>query len=352
MVRAAATYPWSWYVDPGVFRLEDERIFRRAWQYVGHTGQLSEAGSYFTCRVGQVPIVVTRDRAGAMRGFVNVCRHRGFPVAEGAGRRETLQCAYHAWTYGLDGALRSAPRSDSEPDFDRDELSLCAVAVETWGPFVFANPDPDAVPLRETLRELPELVAAVGIDVDAVEFRLRSEFALDANWKIVSENFLECYHCAVAHPGFNEMVDTSLDEYRLEAGATFSSQFGPLRENGRAPYDSEGDVARSQFHFIWPNTGINIFPGRANLSIGPMLPSTPSRTDRFLDYFFAPGVEQSWIDELLEFDDRIGAEDRVLVEGVQRGVAAGVIERGRLMERSEVLVADFQRRVAAALADA
>ena len=111
------TLPWSWYVDPEILRREQERIFRSAWQYAGHLGQLPEPGTFFTGRAGRLPVVVTRARDGEVRAFLNVCRHRGFPLADGEGRRETLQCPYHAWTYGLDGSLRAAPRSDEEPDF-------------------------------------------------------------------------------------------------------------------------------------------------------------------------------------------------------------------------------------------
>ena len=107
-----------------------------------------------------VPVVVTRSRCGELNAFVNVCRHRGHPVAAGSGRRETLQCAYHAWTYGLDGSLNAAPRSDREPGFERGELGLRRIKVDTWGPFVFVNPDPEAAPLADTLRDLPELVAS------------------------------------------------------------------------------------------------------------------------------------------------------------------------------------------------
>ncbi len=138
------TLPWSWYVDPEILRREQERIFRSAWQYAGHLGQLPEPGTFFTGRAGRLPVVVTRARDGELRAFLNVCRHRGFPLADGEGRRETLQCPYHAWTYGLDGSLRAAPRSDEEPDFPKEELGLCAIAVGTWGPFVFVNAGPRA----------------------------------------------------------------------------------------------------------------------------------------------------------------------------------------------------------------
>ena len=346
---ASSAFPWAWYTDREVFRLEGERIFRRAWQYAGHIGQVSESGSYFTFQAGPVPLVVVRNRSGDLNAFVNVCRHRGFPVAQGAGKRATLQCGYHAWTYGLDGRLRAAPRSQQEPDFDSEALSLLPARVETWGPFVFVNADAEAPPLAETLRDLPDLVAEGGVDVDSLQFRVRADSTVDANWKIVCENFLECYHCAVAHPGFSAMIDVAPDAYRLEAGATFSSQFGPLRENGRAAYDPSGEVERGQFHFLWPNVGINIFPGRANLSIGPIVPAAPGRTARFLDYFFAPDADDAWVEELLAFDDQVGREDRALVEGVQRGVAAGVLERGRLLENAEELIVDFQQRVVAAL---
>jgi choline monooxygenase len=105
----------------------------------------------------------------------------------------------------------------------------------------------------------------------------------------------------------------------------------------------DGELLRSQFHFLWPNLGVNIFPGRPNISIGPIVPLAPERTFRFLDYFFGSAVDQEWIDELMAFDDQVGIEDRVLVEGVQRGIASGALEHGFLMGRSEQLIGHFQQ---------
>jgi len=221
--------------------------------------------------------------------------------------------------------------------------------VDTWGPFVFVNPDREAPPLADALGPLPAQVAQI-LDLDALEFRFRMEFELDANWKVACENFLECYHCAVAHPGFSAVVDVSPDSYRLETEGLTSSQFGPLRDGRESPFAGH-EVPRGQFHFLWPNFGLNIFPGKPNLSCGPIVPRGPERTARFLDYFFAPDVDQAWVDELLEFDGQVGREDTVLVEGVQRGIRSGVLEAGRLMPQSEQLVAHFQRLCAAALAE-
>ena len=344
------TLPYGWYVEPETLRLEQERIFRTAWQYAGHMGQLAEPGSYFTATVGLTPMVVTRARDDELRAFVNVCRHRGFTVAQGEGRRETLQCRYHAWTYGLDGRMRAAPRADLEPGFDAEELGLLPASVGAWGPFVFVNPDAEAPPLADALGEMPAQVAELGLDVEALEFRLRSESQLEANWKIVCENFLECYHCQVAHPDLSEAIDVSFDAYRLETDGLVSTQRAPVRTAVTGHYDSRGELPHGQFHFLWPSTTINTLPGRPNLSIGPINPVAPTRTARFLDYFFAPGEEQGWVDQLLEFDNQVGVEDRALVEGVQRGVGAGVLTHGRLLERSEQLIRHFQSLTAAALA--
>ncbi|MDQ4082059.1 MAG: aromatic ring-hydroxylating dioxygenase subunit alpha, partial [Actinomycetota bacterium] len=311
-LEAGLTLPASWYSDPEIARLEHERIFRGAWQYVGRTDQVEVRGSYFASRAGDVPIVVTRDGDGALRAFVNVCRHRGHEVARGEGRRGALQCPYHAWTYALDGSLRSAPRAEQERGFDRRDLSLLPACVETWGPFVFVNPDRDAAPLAETLRDLPEIVAESGVDLDAVRFCERHAWEVDANWKVVVENFLECYHCPVAHHSFASVVDVGPDAYRLEVHDSFSSQFGEVRASARErrsdelPYDPRGEASAGQFHFLWPNFGLNIMPGRANVSAGPVLPAGPERTARFLDYFFGDDVPESWAREMIAFDEQVG----------------------------------------------
>jgi phenylpropionate dioxygenase-like ring-hydroxylating dioxygenase large terminal subunit len=331
------TNPWSWYSDREVWELEQERIFARSWQYVGHAGMVERPGDFFAGQAGRIPIVVTHAEDGETRAFVNVCRHRGSIVAEGTGNRKALQCPYHAWTYGLDGRLRAAPRAD----FAVDGVSLVSVRLEHWGPFLFVNADANAEPLAETLGEVPEQVAELGLDVDALGFHHRSEWSVAANWKVVAENFLECYHCAVAHPSFTALVDVSPDAYRLEIGRLHSTQTGPARAG----------ETRSQFHFIWPNTGINVFPGEPNLSIGPIVPASTERTDRFLDYFFGASVGESWISELLELDNQVGREDTALVERVQAGVASGALAQGRLLGEAEKLVAHFQGLVRDTLND-
>jgi phenylpropionate dioxygenase-like ring-hydroxylating dioxygenase large terminal subunit len=338
-VTDAGTLPFAWYSDEHVLQRERSRIFARSWQYAGRASDVSKPGSFLATDAGGVPVLVTRDKAGELRAFLNVCRHRGAVLLEGCGRRATVQCSYHAWTYELDGSLRTAPRSEREPGFDRSDWSLLPASVGAWGPFLFVNPDPGAVQLAEHLGELPAILAR-DIDLDGLVFHSRVEFGARANWKVVTENFLECYHCPTAHPAFSDDVDVHPDRYLLEAYPTFSAQFCQAKATGE----------HGQFHLLYPNTGINVFPGPPNLSIGPIAPNGPGRTERYLDYFFAPDVDEEWQREFFAYDDQIGREDTALVESVQRGMAAGVLEQGRLLLNAEPLLAAFQRWVAAQLA--
>jgi choline monooxygenase len=340
---AQATLPWSWYSDPEMLRREQESIFRYAWQYVCPTDLVAEPGAYCAGRAGDAPVVVVRDRDGTLRAFLNVCRHRGSVVAEGKGRRETLQCHYHAWTYALDGTLRAAPRSQREPGFEIEGIALLPLSVETWGPLVFVNPDSHAAPLAESLAPLADALSRA-LDVNSLRFYRRAEFELACNWKVAVENYLECYHCPVAHPGFSEVVDVSPDAYRLETHERSSSQFGPLRRG------LDGPITEGQFHWLWPVTKLYVMPGPQNLAAGPLTPLGPERTAGFLDYFFGEDGADPAVEELLAFDDQVGREDRVLVESVQEGLRSGLLDEGRLLPESEALLAHFQRLVREALA--
>jgi phenylpropionate dioxygenase-like ring-hydroxylating dioxygenase large terminal subunit len=222
---AGISLPASWYTDPAVAALERDRIFRRGWQYVTRLETLARVGDFVTATVADVPVVLVRSEKG-LGAFINVCRHRRHEVVSGAGNRRTLQCPYHAWTYDLDGRLRAAPRSQSEPGFELTDLPLLPVALETWGPFAFVNLDTAALPLAHYLGDLSSIIGGSGLQLDQLVFHDREEWEAEANWKVMIENFLECYHCPVQHPGFSTVVDVDEDTYRLDAHGWFSSQVG------------------------------------------------------------------------------------------------------------------------------
>jgi phenylpropionate dioxygenase-like ring-hydroxylating dioxygenase large terminal subunit len=348
------TLPASWYSDPDVLALERDRIFGKAWYYAGPAELVADPGCFFACQAGHIPVAVVRGEDQVLRAFVNVCRHRGHIVLEGEGCKKALQCPYHAWTYNLDGTLRRAPRSEREPGFDAEGISLLPVSVGTWGPFVFVNPDRDTDPLETVLGGLPALVAESGLDLNAVRFHSHHEWPIAANWKVVMENYLECYHCPTAHPGFSQVIDVSPDAYGLSVHPTFSSQIGPVRAsalagNGRPPFEPRGDVVQAQYHFLFPATTVNIAPGIPNISLERWIPDGPRRTIEVTDYFFDPKTPPDAVAELLAWDSQVGEEDTSLVESVQRGLDSNTVLQGRLLPESEQLIADFQRRVRDAL---
>jgi phenylpropionate dioxygenase-like ring-hydroxylating dioxygenase large terminal subunit len=225
LLTAGATLPAAFYTSEEIARLEDELIWRRAWQPLGVEPELKRVGDYFTSQIGgaffEVPIVVVRDESMGLRAFVNVCRHRAHAVAVGSGTRRSLQCSYHGWTYGLDGCLRAVPRQEEGglPPFE--QLGLYPLPLDTWGGYIFVAIEPKE-PLIEFLGDYPELIrqrgysspfapenvdpahdysrlAAAGEDAKfgALDFggRIRSE----ANWKAQHENNIECYHCPTTH---------------------------------------------------------------------------------------------------------------------------------------------------------
>jgi phenylpropionate dioxygenase-like ring-hydroxylating dioxygenase large terminal subunit len=356
-LAGGATLPASWYSDAAVLRREQDAIFRRTWQYAGRLDQVAEPGDWFTTFAGTIPVVVTRDPSGSLNAFVNVCRHRGHIVATGAGHRESLQCPYHAWTYGLDGVLRKAPRSEREPDFDAEAFSLLPVQIESWGPLIFVNPDRDAPALVDALGALPGHVEASGLDLERVRFRERREWEISADWKVAVENYLECYHCPVAHPGFSKVIDVDPDAYLLSWEGLVSSQFGTPRDraltgDGASPYDARGEIAQAQYHLLWPNTTINVEVGPGNISVDATRPNGPGRSVGATDYFFYEEVSDETAEAMMAFANQVGIEDAGLVESVQRGLDTGMVPQGRLLLSSEHLIQRFQRLVFEALADA
>ncbi|MDQ2984802.1 MAG: aromatic ring-hydroxylating dioxygenase subunit alpha [Actinomycetota bacterium] len=350
---AGLTLPATWYGrDQSVYDRELETIFARAWQYAARADQVAEPSSYVATRVGHIPVVLVRDDEGELRGFVNVCRHRGHLVAQGEGQRQSLQCPYHAWTYGLDGCLRAAPRSEREPGFDFDRYSLLPVSVGTFGPFVFANPDPEAPPLEDALGRLPEHLAASGIDFGRLRFHRRDQWSVPVNWKIGIENYLECYHCPVAHPGFSKLIDVDPDAYVLQAHGLLASQFGPVRRNGGGtlPYEPVGEIKASQFHHLWPNLTINVPPGPMSMSVDTWIPAGQHEIRGTTDRYFAEDVPERVTQEMMAFSTQVASEDRALVESVQQGLDSGMVPHGRLLPESEQLLQHFQRLVYDAVA--
>ncbi len=330
------TLPARWYVDAGVFEAEQQRIFHRTWQYVGHTGQVSSAGDFITTHLGDLPVVIVRDTGGALRAFANVCRHRGSEVVlECAGNRKTLQCHYHGWTYNLDGTLRAAPRENEQRSFAKETLSLAPFAVETWGPLIFVNPSIAASPLRDVIGELPAIFEHAGIDLTQMRMLRRDQYDLASNWKVVVENFNECYHCPIAHPRFSSVIDT--DGYRVNTDHEYySTYYGPI-------LSSPGNGVT--YATLWPNVMFALSGNPPSMQVISAVPVDVGHTRQTVDYFFTGDPTEAQMRDYLEFSDLVTREDIVLCESVQRGLRSGAIKHGSLMLSRERGIQHFQKLV-------
>jgi choline monooxygenase len=344
-----STLPAAWYLNAEYYAKEQQNIFRRFWQYVGLAEQVAHKGDFFTSQVGEVPVVVARDLTGTLRAFVNVCRHRGSILVEAScGNRKTLQCPYHAWTYTLEGALYAAPGMADETDFDKAAFSLVAARIEQWGPFLFTSLDPQARPVRDYLGELPDLVAQTGLDLDNLKRRVHQTYEIQANWKILTENYLECYHCPVAHPAFCDLID--VNEYQITEYEFFSTQGGSLKASakegrGKHSYDASQGVQEGFYAYLWPNFTLNIYPGPGNVSLNLFLPLGVDRSLAMYDYCFADAVSDKDGEDFVRFIDQVQREDTALCESVQRGMQTGFFTQGKLMLTREKGLQHFQRLV-------
>jgi choline monooxygenase len=195
-------------------------------------------------------------------------------------------------------------------------------------------------------RDLPAVVAGHGLDVGDLRFHRRYPYELRANWKIAVENYLECYHCALNHPGFVDAVDDHA--LRLEPAGARLSQFASVHPRAlasRSPYDVRGPLAMSQFHLLLPAMTFNVCPGPPNLSNGPCGRSRPTAAPATSTTSSPPASGEAWIAEFSEWDFLVGAEDVALVEAVQAGAGSGALADGRLLGETESLIAAFQAYV-------
>ena len=323
--------PRSWYTDPAVFEDEMARLFAKTWLPACHGSEVAAPGSYVTTRVGGEEIAVVRGRDGILRAFNNVCRHRAHRLLDGAGTlKATITCPYHAWAYGLDGTLRQAPHSDGVAGFDKDAFGLCTVQVGEMAGFVMINHDPDARP-HDGFAGLERLLLADFPDLPAMRPVRRREAVLHANWKLIIENYLECYHCDTAHPSFGNF-DMTTWKHIVGQGWSRQGRVPAGSEDGRIDHDTiEGLSAWWQ----WPG----VFWARA---LGPDSfvaafhePLAADRTRQLRVVYTASGEENAELRAFNDLFDTVFAEDTSVVESVQRGLTSRGYRGGALVEQPE-----------------
>ncbi len=335
------TIPARYYLDAEILEQEKEAIFYRNWWYAGHQSQLTAPGCYLTAQVCDQNIIVIRDKSGELNAYYNVCQHRGHELLFGSGKVRTITCPYHAWSYGFDGELKAARNTEKMVDFDKCQFSLKPVQVEVFCGLVFVNLDLEAAPLKEQAADLETEIREFCPRVDEVVFAQRDDYDVASNWKVMVDNFLECYHCHPAHKDFVNLVD--MESYSSRVNGIYSSHIS----NAVATTESSAyqfEVGEVDFGyagwFLWPNLTIWIYPGEPNISTLQIIPNGAGRTIEHQDWYLPnPEPSQQQRDAMDYQRDVLQPEDVGLCESVYRGLQSKGYNQGRFVvdpERSEL----------------
>ncbi len=351
------TMPARFYVSVDIYDMEKEAIFYKTWHYAGHVSQVAEKRSYFTTKIHEQNVFVTRGQDDEIRAFYNVCAHRGHELLEGAGRKSVITCPYHAWAFDFEGNLVNARNSENVAGFNKCDFSLKPVRMEIFCGMIMINLDPEATPFAEQFDGLEDEIRQYMPSVDTLEFAQRDTFDVASNWKVLVDNFLECYHCAPAHKDFVDLVD--MNSYRTITHKRYSSQCAaaPRTTTSKAFSFEKGDVDFGYAgFFVWPNFTIWIYPGEANLSVLQMNPTAPTQTLEYQDWFTKGGKLSPQLKEAADYQKGVlQPEDIGLCESVQRGLSSKAYNQGRFIvdhgktELSEHAVHHFQSMVVEAL---
>ncbi len=356
----ARTLPQAYFVSPEIFAEESKKFFSSEWVCVGHQSQLATAGDYFVEEVADESLIILRDKEGSIRGFHNVCRHRGTRLCEASsGHAAAIQCPYHAWTYALDGRLVGAPHMESMPGFDKADYPLSSAPVKEWEGFIFvslASP-PKAfervfAPIAGRFADwnLPQLRSARRINYD-----------VQANWKLIFENYSECYHCPGVHPALSKIspydsAENDLSEGQFLGGFMAITEGQSLTMSGKACARPVGEAAgqhqaRVFYYSIFPNMLLSMHPDYVMMHL--LWPRTPGRTLINCDWYFhpeaagiaAPGFNPN---DAVEFWDMTNRQDWHVCELSQLGIASRAYRPGPYSPR-ESIPAAWDRHYLAAM---
>jgi len=319
------------YTKHNWFDADTQSIIKQSWQWVCHIEKTRAPGSYITTEIAGQRIAVVRDNSGELRAFYNVCKHRAHHLLTGEGTTSLIVCPYHAWTYKLNGSLHGAPHTKNLVQFDKNEICLDQVQVEEFCGFVFVNLDPHAPALAEQSGQLASEVMHWAPDVTDLTFGHRLTYDIKSNWKNVVDNFLECYHCPVAHKDFCDLVD--MDTYKVTTHGIYSSHMAEAGNSANSAYDvSKATVKTHAVWWLWPTTCLMRYPGRSSMIVLNIVPVGVDRTLETYDFYLeTPEPDAMELDAIRYLDEVLQVEDIALVESVQKGMDSPAFEQGRIV---------------------
>ena len=356
----ATTLPGEYYTSDAIFASEEERIFARRWLCAGRADTIASPGDYRLVNVGRESLIVARGKDGQARAFFNVCRHRGTRLcSEPAGHfAGGIQCPYHAWTYGLDGTLLAAPHMADVPWFEKSEHPLVAARLSEWEGFLFVNLSREAPPLEDSLS--PLLGRFAPWRLPTLKTARTIEYDVAANWKLIFQNFSECYHCPPVHPALSKLSHYRSGANNLRDGAilggymTITANGGSVTTSGRMCGAALGEIdgeelQRIYYYSIFPSAFLTIQPDFVMAT--RLSPVSTARTRIVCDFLFAP---ESLDSPDFDPEDGIGIwdvtnrQDWHMCELAQLGISSRAYAPG-LYSREESLLAAFDREYLASL---
>jgi len=335
----AKTLEQKYFVSQEIFGEEQEKIFSTQWILVGHQSAIAQAGEYFISEVADESLIVVRDKRGEIRGFYNVCRHRGSRLIENRNGQlsAAIQCGYHAWTYALDGRLLGAPHMDDVPGFNKADYSLHPVNVALWEGFIFVNLADSPAPLEKWFAPLAGKFSRWNLA--ALRSAKRIEYDVRANWKLIFENYSECYHCLGVHPELSKIspydsAENDLTEGPFLGGFMRIAKGRSLTMSGNAcalPMEQFGeeDFRLVFYYSIFSNMLLSLHPDY--VMVHQLWPQSPERTLILCDWFFHPDAFKRGDfdpDDAVEFWDMVNKQDWHVCELSQQGISSRAYEPG------------------------
>ena len=361
------TLPGNAYASPEIFAKEQEKIFGQMWFCAVRGSELAKPGDFRTVQVGSESIIVSRNRKGEARAFFNICRHRGARIcsAESGTATRSFQCPYHAWTYDLDGKLIAAPNLTRMPDVGREEYGLHRAHVREWLGYVWVCIADDPPSFEDTVMgavrtRLGDVESIDRYGVEKLTVGKRIVYDVKANWKLIVENFMECYHCATIHPELTEVLPEFADgfaaQYFVGHGALFGDDVKGFTVDGSEGLDKIPGVSDDQDRryyavTIRPNVFVNLVPD--HVIFHRMFPVAPDRTIVECDWLYLPEVVEAGTDleKSVQLFDLVNRQDFDACELCQSVTHSKKYAQGGVLVPSEHHIADFQNWTASAIAD-
>jgi Rieske 2Fe-2S family protein len=352
-----STLPGSTYVDEAVFAAEQERIFEQMWFCAVRAADLDKPGAFRTVQIGRESIIITRNRKHGIRAFYNICRHRGVKLCmeETGEAGRSFQCPYHAWTYDFDGKLIAAPNLTKMPDIDRQEYGLVTVPVREYLGYVWVclaeNPPSFEDDVMGDIQDrLGDTQAIEGYDIANLSLGRRITYDVKANWKLIIENFMECYHCATIHPELTEVLPEFADglaaQYFVGHGAEFGDDVLGFTVDGsegldKLPGVDEDHDRRYYAITVRPTVFVNLVPD--HVIIHRMFPMAPDHTIVECDWLYLPSVVDSGKDVTasVELFHRVNQQDFDACERCQPAMNSKIYAKGGVLVPSEHHIGAF-----------